>query len=461
MLRATAALSLGLVMLMPTVAAASPVSAASEQRAGTATTTSRDVSLGHRPVVVPSRARVRLTFEGREGQLVQLDRWGKAETCGARVLKTAGGKVVKPWAPGYWRLSRAGTYRVVSKPCTRLPQQTMRFQLRRVVQYDAVVPGVPTEVGRRSDVTHLVPVRLRSAQRLAIAASDPVQEVVDPDRKVSIPDAAKPLLLERPGRHWLAVRPASTVRTALTVRHDAAVDGQRIPVPAMGTGDTTHEVAFTARAGQWVYAELLDAAGDVAADTTRDIRVFGADGREVQDALLHDCSQMNANDGCTVRGPWLVGATGDHTMTISADRPATEQDTTLRVRAAVVAPDLTINGPAVTYSATSPGQWVVGRYPETPFVVQPDGIGSGAYLGAGNISASLGAWYVTAAAGLPFFSLNCWDKACDYFVDHLNPERLQIETPFSGYPRAESWALMVVPPKAQGSMDLTLTKPPQ
>ena len=217
-----------------------------------------------------------------------------------------------------------------------------------------------------------------------------------------------------------------------------------------------------------MYAELLDAAGNTATDTTRDIRVIAGDGREVQTALLHDCAQTNANDGCTLRGPWHLPATGDYTMTISADRPRAEQPTTLRIRAAAVAPDLTINGPSVTYAAASPGQWVVGRYPETPLVLEPapgggeTSRGTLTYLEATNVSASLGPWSLTAATFFPYYSLYCgWDKACEYTYDQLNPVKLTMMAPPSFWKGTRPFALLVVPPNAQGSMDLTLTKPPQ
>ncbi|NPD04359.1 hypothetical protein HN031_06615 [Nocardioides sp. zg-1308] len=469
MLHRLAVTALGLALLVPTQAASSSAAPAPrDAAASSATAKNRDVALGHRSVGASSRARVRLTFDGRDGQLVNLARWGEARTCGARVLRTRSGRVVQPWARGYWRLPRTATYTALAKPCRRLPEQKVRVQVRRVVEHPAAVPGVAGVVGRRTRVTHLVPVPVGQAQSVEATTSAPVTEVVGPDRKVTHPPATGPLVLTTPGEHWVALPPETAFETVLTVRHAAQVDGPRIPVPALGTAATTHEVGFTGQAGQWVYAELLDpATGAVASDTTRAIRVVRPDGRELQDAILHDCGQMNANDGCTVRGPWRLPATGDYTMTIAADGPAAERPTTLRIRAAAVADDLAVNGPSVTYAATSPGQWVVGRYPVTPPVLVPapgggqTSPGTLTYLEASNVSPALGAWGITVATSFPFYALNCSDKACEYVSDHLDPGRLRIMTPPSWWVGTQSFALLVVPPDAQGSMDLTLTKPAQ
>ena len=168
-------------------------------------------------------------------------------------------------------------------------------------------------------------------------------------------------MLRERGRHWVVLGPGSSLTTTLTVRRTAQVDGATIALPRTGTSETTQEVAFAGTTGQWVYAELLDAAGAGPGDTPRDIRVFGPDGREVEKIVLH-CAWGWPGPPCNRTGPWLLPSTGTYRMALVSATPATEQAVTLRLRAAAVAPQLTVDGPAVTYAATSPGQWVISRY---------------------------------------------------------------------------------------------------
>ncbi len=462
MLRRLGGCAIALALLLPTQATASPASSADE-RPGAAATKSRTVKLGHDPVRARGHDRVRLTFHGRKGQLVNLARWSHRETCGSRTLRVGsrvGSKPVKPWATGYWKLPRTAIYTAISKPCSRAPQAVVRLQLRRAERLAAAVPGVITTAADRSTLTYLVPVHVGADEQVGLESSTPDVQVIGPDRRTTV--TAGGSVLREAGRHWVVLDPKSSLTTTLTVRRSAQVDGATIALPRMGTARTTHEVAFTANAGQWVYAELLDATGQVATDTTRAIRVIGPDGNEVLSVALNSCHAVNANRGCTVRGPWLLPTTGRFVMTISADTPVAEQATTLRIRAAAVAPDLAIDGPAVTYAATSPGQWVIGRYAwsHTTYV---GGVGrTGTYLAASHVAPSLGSWVVTALPHLPW-SYDCgYDKACDYNRTELTPTAPGNVTPASVWDdEHQPWAVLVVPPGAQGSMELTLTKPAQ
>ena len=457
MLRRLGGCAVALALLLPAQAHAAPSAPSStSERAGAAVTKSRTVDLGHEPVRASSRDRVRLTFDGRKGQLVHLARWADTETCGRRVLKKASGATVKQWAPGYWRLPRTGTFTAIGKPC-RAEKQRVKLQVRKVVQHDMAVRGEVTTIGKRSGVTHLVPVAVGTDERVGLVPSSPVVEVVGPDRRTTPGTDPAPVLREA-GRHWVALEPRSTLETTLAVRRSAQVDGATIALPRMGTASTTQEVAFTGTAGQWVYAELLDAAGRIATDTSRDIRVLRPDGTEVVDVALNGCNAVDVNRGCTLRGPWLLPATGSYTMTITADAPALEQPTTLRVRAAVVAPDLVLDGPAVTYAATSPGQWVIGRY-EWAAPSGSDGTPAAPrHLEVVRAAPSLGSWVVTALPNLPW-SYDCgYDKACDYNRAELTPDAPRTATPISWWANVrQSWAVMVVAPDAQGSLDLSLT----
>jgi hypothetical protein len=437
-----------LALLMPAQALTAQAAPAADQRAA-ATTKTRMVKLGHRPVRATTADKVRLTFEGRKGQLVNLARVDATEQCGGRVLRT-GGKTVKPWAQGYWRLPRTATYTAINKPCRNQDTTKVRLQLRRVVQHDAAVAGLATAIGRRTHLTHLVPVHVGTDERVGLQPSSPTVEVVGPDRRTTVAD--RDTVLRERGRHWVALGPESSLTTTLTVRRTAQVDGATVALPRMGTSETTQEVAFTGTADQWVYAELLDAAGNVAGDTGRDVRVWGADGREVEKVVLHQCPARRYSH-CTTNGPWLLPSTGAFRMTLVPDTPDTEQPITLRLRAAVVAPELTVDGPAVSYTTTSPGQWVMSRYTDTEH-------GTRGVLEAANASPTLGAWTFTVAPRFPW-SLNCDEvldgNGCDeYWGAQVRPDSPVAHTP--GWTTPDSWALLVVPPNAHGSVDVTLTR---
>ena len=450
------AAALALVLPAPAVGAHA-LAAPAPGKTVSGTTVGKDVKLGHKPVRASSRDRVRLTFTGRKGQLVNLARWADAETCGRRVLKTVGGATVEPWAPGYWKLRRSGSYTVTSKPCSGSGQR-ISVQLRRVKQHDRAVPGLATTIGRRVRLTHLVPVFVGTDQRVGLAPSAPQVQLLGVERTRFV-GADASTVLDEPGRYWVALEPGSSLTTSLTVKRSAQVDGAAIALPRMGTADTTQEVGFTATADQWVYAELLDATGAVAADTGRDIRVYGPDGREVEKVILHQCRPLRI-DSCTTTGPWLLPSTGHYRMTLVADTPATEQATTLRLRAALVAPDLTVDGPRVTYAATSPGQWVVGRYARTPLL--SGDANTGTWVQTSDATPALGRWTLTLAPRFPY-SLSCEPQrdgmACDeYGRRTLHPGSPPVMTlPDEGAP----WALLVVPPNAQGSVDLRLTTSPE
>ncbi|MGF9757768.1 hypothetical protein AAII07_21460 [Microvirga sp. 0TCS3.31] len=467
MLRRLGGCAVALALLLPTQAVAAAPSDRTDQRA--ATTKTREVRLGHRPVRATTADKVRLTFKGRKGQLVNLARVDATEQCGSRVLR-AGGKTVKPWAQGYWRLPRTASYTAINKPCRTQEKATVRLQVRKVVRHDAAVPGVATTTGKRARVGHLVPVRVGRDERVGLQPSSPTVEVVGPDRRTTIADASS--VLRTTGRHWVVLDPESSVTTTLTVRRTAHVDGATIALPRMGTASTTQEVAFSGAAGQWVYAELLDATGALPADTGRRFRVFGPDGREVEKVVLH-CPSGSSGPRCAQSGPWLLPSTGAYTMTVNATDPAAEQSATLRIRAAALAPDLTVDGPAVTYAPTSPGQWVVGRYPYTPMQWEPtdspyaqNPLGTQVWLEASNPSPSLGAWTFTMAPDFPT-SLNCTPASGQgcfmYFSEQIGPGAAPVSTPpdYGTPDAADSWALLVVPPGAQGSVDFTLRKSPE
>lgn len=458
MLHRLAAPALGLALLVPTQSVAAPPASDPGQRASS--TTTRLVELGHRPVRANGSSTVRLVFTGRRGQLVNLARWsfGGTEPCGARSLKVRGGVRVQRWAPGYWRLPKRATYVVTHKACDTTAA-TSRLQLRRVVQHDAAVPGVRTTIGARRNVTHLVPVRVGTSQRVGVEP-DAAATVIGPDRRTSEvgTDGA---VLRSVGRHWVELGPGGYVDTNLTVERAAAVDGDAIELPRTGTASTTQEITFTGSADQWVYVELLDAAGNEAADTGRDVRVNGPDGRQVDKVVLHRCPARRVATHCTTNGPWLLPSAGTYRMTLVPDSPAAEASITLRLRAALVAPQLSVDGPAVTYTATTPGQWVVGRYPVTPAVPASSSRHTEVWAHTSNASASLGAWTYTMAPRFPW-SLSCTERdgnGCDdYSRVQLGPGSPSIETLPDGGPAADSWAVLVVPPGGTGSVDVALTR---
>ncbi|WP_416954816.1 hypothetical protein ACNKF0_21605 [Nocardioides sp. T5] len=457
LLRRLGGCAVALALLLPAQAVTAQAAPATDQRAA-ATTKTREVKLGHKPVRATTTRKVRLTFTGRKGQLVNLARVDATEQCGGRVLRSRG-KVVKPWTQGYWRLPRTGTYAAINKPCRNQEKARVRLQVRRVVKHDAAVPGVRSTIGSRKSVTHLVPVRVAPRQRVGVTPGA-AATLVGPERRTSTVTTAG-VELRAVGRHWVVLPPGGWVDTTLAIEHAAQVDGAAIAMPRAGTGSTTHEVAFDGNAGQWIYAELLDAAGNLANDTSRQVRIVKPDGKELLDAVVAGCNSMNVNSGCTMRGAWVLPSTGRYTMTVSADHPETEQPVTLRIRAAVVAPDLTLDGAPVTYTATSPGQWVIGRYQWTPtYDSSGRALPTRPNLAVTGATPTLGSWEMTAVPHLPW-AYDCgWDKACDASGVTMTPSTLSRVVPASYWTGpSQPWALLAVPPGAVGSLDLTLTSP--
>lgn len=475
--RLTAAL-LGLVLLVPAGAVTAPAASAAEDRAAPAAaraaapraTVARTVRVGHVPVRFRSagpKKTVRLTFRGTNGQFLNLALWAKRGTstfgrppCATWELRR-GRHVVKPWAPGYWKIPRTATYVATVEPCERL---TGRAQLRTVVLTDALLDGSPTQVGQRRGVTHLVRVGVPAGEVVSVLESPAVKYVILPDATtVTVTSYASSLALEAgrpvgiprtpttPGRHYLVPAPGAQLNVSRALRHEARVDGTAVTLPGLGAPGRKHLVSFTGQAGQWIYPELVGADGRAVAAPLRATSLLGPDLAGISSWLMTPCPGEPTSTDCVqlAAGPWQLPATGTYRMTVSVARSTGADSFDLRVRAATVTGALTVDGPAVTYAATSPGQWVVGAL--------PDDATSATVATVGNVSSSLTDWRVTAVTGFPNVCGPRSGNGCpDYYYTELTPAD-PTQGLSSDYNVGPRLALLAVPPGVQGSLDLSLS----
>ena len=454
--------AVALALLLPAQAHAAPSAPpgpSPSERASAAVTKSRTVDLGHKPVRASSRDRVRLTFDGRKGRLVHLARWAGTETCGRRVLKKANGATVKQWAPGYWRLPRTGTFTAIGKPCRTQEKTRVKLQVRKVVREDRLLEQETTTVGTNRRVTHLVPFRIVAGQRAYIDGPG-VQALIHPDRTVThvspaqtfvpVQDAAaspaRSDVPSPPGRYFVEVAPGARVELRVSVVRTAVVDGAPVVVPA---GQYAH-LSFTGTAGQWVYAEITSATTGEAAYRNRAYNVIqGVD--YFLPAVQVECP------GGIVGSCQVVQLPADGTYAVSVPiSEGDDLDVSVRVRSAVRAAPATVDGPAVTYTSASPGQWVVGDLPELP---RDESGGSGVTMAISNATGALGDWRVRAVSGYGPCRQGLDNECFNVHganVSTLSPTSTTAPLPWDTFAN-QAVAVLAVLPGATGSLDLSLT----
>lgn len=469
MLRRLSGCAVALALLLPTpsAAVASDASAAAAPAArdtSAARPISRDVRLGHRPVRYDgARPSVRLTFHARKGRLVELADWESwpDNPCVRKSLRDADGRKLANWATGYWRLPRTGTYTAVLRPCDDLDTR-IRVQVRRAVIDDAEVDGLTTELGSNPDVTHLVRVPLVDGERLSLQPSRTPRHLVLPSGRIEEDLPYGPLPLEvgyqvpwssGAGSYYVAARPGTTLSVSRALDHTATLDGPAVALANTGVGAREHDVSFAAPAGTWVYPELVDATGAVVTDGRRVAGAISPAGAPVGSFVMTSCPGKPASQPCTFLepGPWLLADAGTYRMVVRVAGSAPDETFSLRVRAAAVAPALALDGPAVTYTAATPGQWVVGPYTERL-------LGDGAVVTATHASDDLTDWRMSLASGYPN---QCpprdTSNGCpDYWHVTLTPDQPRLRAPMDGN-AGPAMAVLAVPPGVTGSLDVRLT----
>lgn len=453
MLRRLAGCTAALALLLPAHTATAEASTSAPATKPGADALARDVRLGHRPVRYSGNRRsVRLTFHADGGRLVELADWSSwpFNPCVRKTLRRQGGGVVDAWAEGYWRLPRTGTYTAVLRPCEDFVEP-VRVQVRKVVVQDASIDGAATSVGADPDRTHLVRVPVAAGERVLLDPSATPRHVVRADGSLDEDLSYGRLALDGSsgaGRSYVAARPGSTLVVTRALQHPGVLDGPAVALANEGVPFREHDVTFTARAGQWVYPELLDSAGALVTDGRARVDVLGAAGH-----LATSCPGKATTLPCSfaVSGPWQVPADGTYRMVVAVAGSTADATFSLRVRAAAQAPALTLDGPAVTYTSTTPGQWIVGPYTEHLS-------GTGAVVTAGNASADLTDWRMSLASGFPN---DCGPRdtsnGCpDYWSVTLTPDKPRLLAPHDGN-NGPSMAVLTVPPGVKGSLEVRLT----
>ncbi len=449
--RASAALAS--VLLAAGLSTPATASAGAAPVADAAQVVKRDVRLGHKPVNFHvDTTTVRLTFDGRRGQLVHLAHWtGMGYTCLTTRLRRHGASDVRPWAAdGYWKLRRSGTYTVAVKTCEGTSRIRSKVQIRKVVVQQAEVDGPSIRPGFNQDVTRLVKVPLAAGERLKVDNFHNVTHLLLPGHPTPERVSRERIYLEagtQPaygaavssvGDHYLVMRPDTRgtvpdtpVRVTRALHHRGALDGPAIPLANGGVAERMHMVTFDAPAGAWVYGVATSSSGSVVATG----EVIGRDGR----SLNH-------------YGAVQIETAGTYRMQLTVPQSLAGDSFSLRVRTAAVAEPLTLDGPPVAYTAGTPGQWVIGPYTE--------GLHDGeARVTATEVAASLTDWGATLFTGR---ANNCppddTSNGCpDYWVTHVSPGQPTAWVAQDGNV-GPSMVLLRVPPTVQGSLKLTLSR---
>lgn len=466
MLRRLGGCAVALALLVPAQAVAAQAAPAPDQRAA-ATTKTRVVELGHKPVRATGATKVRLVFEGRKGKLVNLARWSKGsseEPCGRLSLTVRGGSRVDPWAPGYWRLPKRATYVATSKPCAKRSGK-IRLQVRKVVREAQLAPDAPIQAGPSTRVTHLVPFRVARDERVSVAGRAGRLALIRPDRSITrdidedgvpyvVTDPGSPATVDTPspaGRYFVEVAPKARTSLFVTSVPAAVLDGPPVPVVA----GRYARITFTGTAGQWVYAEITSATTGQPAHQHRlyDVARAGETGPAAYflPAVPVECPGFPGS--CMVT---QLPADGSYVVSMPIT-PGDTTDVSVRVRSAARAPAAVVGGPAVTYTVSSPGQWVVGDLPELP---RQESGGSGATVTLSHATGPLGDWRVRTVSGYgpcnPGLGVECFNPTPPNAFS-LSSSTLSSPLPWDAFANP-AVAVLAVAPGATGSLDLTVTE---
>ncbi|MCP3420536.1 hypothetical protein [Nocardioides pinisoli] len=463
MLRRLGGCAVALALVLPAQALTAQAAPAADQRAA-ATTKTRVVKLGHEPVRATTAHKVRLTFTGRKGQLVNLARVDATEQCGGRVLRS-GGKTVKPWAQGYWRLPRTGAYTAINKPCRTQEKTKVRLQVRKVVRQDRALPGERSRAGRSTKVTHLVPFRVLAHQVAHVTAG--TFDLIRPDRSIArglggedtsylVSDQPGPMRYDRPspvGRYFAEVAPGTEARLSITQLQPVAVDGPAVTVTRGAADNVSATLVFTGEAGQWIYPELTSGTSDPTETrwwTAQTLDVLG----EFPARVGGVCPGGDQTSFCPII---QLPASGTYVMNV-LNAPGYGTAVQVRVRSAALAAPAAVDGGTVTYTVPTPGQWVVGELPELP---RQESGGSGATVTLSNATGPLGDWRVRTVSGYgpcnPSVDMvRCFGIHEPPNAFTMSPSALTSPAPWDAFANP-AVAVLAVPPGATGSLDLTVT----
>lgn len=405
-----------------------------------------DVRLGHAPIRVNPSTRVRLRFHGEKGELVNLARWSVSDIVlstprGARTLRRHG-KVVAPFADGYWRLPADGSYAVGWRPTDRTANAfgEVALQLRTVVRKDLTVDGPSVGFPHRTDKTYVARVRLEH-ERIRLRSTGDLDHV---SRGIG-------LTIEPIGGHELFLDPGAVIHsddsrswndgtraTAGTYLVTVAA-GSRVLLSTPRTTPVTLDGPATGPHSAALHEQLFTfegVAGQVVFRTTTDTNQWddeltGPDGTRVPPLGLAP--------------GWELPTTGTYTLSARAvDRAGEPTPFTLRLRTATAGPPITAYGSAARFEPTEPGRWVVSP-------LQIPAMGSYSWrLEATNAPADT-TWRAAATAltGLPCpfeSTANSCGEQIGTTVTSANPSQ-----PFGLQPQAGSTMLVVYDPGVGGS----------
>jgi hypothetical protein len=127
---------------------------------------------------------------------------------------------------------------------------------------------------------------------------------------------------------------AMTVWKSVAQTASTTVDAAAVSLPPAAVPYSDYHVQFDAVAGTWLHGEVLGAGGRPEFDA----QLIGPHGRLFDNALW-----------------WRVPTTGQYTMVVPTDSTAQVRIRKIRV----LDPVVPVDGTAVTFTATRPGEWVM------------------------------------------------------------------------------------------------------
>ena len=319
------------------------------------------VRLGHEPVKVQPSTRVRLKFSGEKGELVNLARWSVSNIAlstprGARTLRR-NGKVVTPFADGYWRLPADGTYAATWRPARSMAFGKVALQVRTVVRKDVSLGTPSVRFPARTNQTYVARVPLADT-RIRLHSSGDLDHVM----------RGTGITIEPIGGHDLFLDPGVTIhsddsrswdheiRAASGTYLVAVAAGSRVDLSTPQTTPVTLDGPATGPHSSALHEQLFTFEG-VAGQV-----VF----RTTSDTNLHD-DELTGPHGTHVPRlglafGWELPATGTYTLSARAlDDAGQPTEFTVRVRTATPGPAMTAGGSPARFVPTEPGRWVVSR----------------------------------------------------------------------------------------------------
>ena len=416
---------------------------------------------GDGPVVLrPGVDTARVRFAGRKGDRVTV----KGGSYCPSELRKPDGSLLHRKASKFWRLPARATYTIRYDRCPNAKGKVVRLQLTKLVVH-RLAADEALRLKKRIGYVQAAAVRVPATGRLQITPYDADSsfkwpDLVLPDGRrhrrgswhftaidlaleagnpVSQQDGPLPGLEATPlvaGERLLVLAWATmTIRASTPVVRPVVLDGEAVPAGNGGVPFRETQLEFEGEAGQWVYLE-------------QDGELVPPDSFDRYHLLLDPRGRVLTRSQRPQVPYWQLPETGAYRMVLESGRRAAAASVRVRTVAGVGA--LPTDGTAVTFTATSPGQW---RF--ATLVLPPDT----AYR-LHVVSADMTVpWRGFAETTHRFLCdidgpLGCGDFDYVWVEDQVTDSTWVL----SGYVKPGPWVVVVAPPRGgTGSVTLSLT----